>query len=310
MRKERIIFAGTPEFAVPALRALVADDYNVVAVLTQPDKPVGRKKIITAPPVKVVAESLNIPVLQPEKVNTKDSLKQIASYAPDLLITAAYGQIFRSELLNLPHRGCINLHASLLPAYRGAAPVQRSIMNGDAVTGISIMHMDVGCDTGDVYCQRELIIDPAETAEDLLSRLSEVASDLLLEFLPVFFDSGVEATEQASLGEATHAARITNDDCPILWQRSALDIHNQVRALSPQPGAFAFYQNKKIKILKTRVSGQQWTGNSGEIVDNRKHLVIKCGEGALIVDLLQPAGKQLQAASEVAHNYHLGTIFV
>lgn len=306
----RVIFAGTPDFAIPALTALAESEiYEVVAVLTQTDKPVGRKRIVTPPPVKLKAQELDIPVLQPAKVNLPDSLEQIRTYAPDILITAAYGQIFKAELLNLPRCGCINLHASLLPLYRGAAPVQRALMDGHSKTGVSIMRMDIGCDTGDVYCSQDLKIDPQENYSELLERLAKCAADLLLDHLEEIITGKLLPVTQDSLGEASHAPRITNLDCPINWQQSAQIIHNQVRALAPQPGAVAEYGGRRVKILKTDWLDQEINERPGTLVDNRKQLCVACGQGLLIIKELQPAGRQVQAAAEVAHNYQIGSIF-
>lgn len=250
--KVKIIFIGTPEFGAIILEKLMANGYSPVAVITASDKPAGRKQIITPPPTKISAQKYNIPVLQPEILaNYK---LEITNYKPDLIVVAAYGQILPQEILEIPKHGCLNVHPSLLPKYRGATPIQSAILNGDKETGVTIMLMDEGMDTGPILTQRKTIIGPQETAKQLHDRLAQLGSELLIDVIPDWVNGKIEPILQNEK-EATYTKILTRNDGEIDWEKSPQEIDRQVRAYNPWPGTFAFWKRKKktiqLKILQT-----------------------------------------------------------
>lgn len=287
----RIVFMGTPDFAVPCLEKLISAGHNVVGVFSQPDKPVGRKQVLTPPEVKACALEHNIPVYQPERIKGSNSLEIINDLAPDVIVVVAYGKILPSDILNSAKYGCINVHASLLPLYRGAAPIQWSILNGDEKTGVSIMQMDDGLDTGDVLLVKETPIEPNETSAELFDRLSLIGADALIEVLELIEKGEATPVKQPD-GDYQYASMISKAMCPIDWNKSALDIHNQVRGLQTWPVALTSFNGKNIKIHKTILSNS--TGDiAGQIVDNNKKLVVSCGDGKCVeISELQIDGKK------------------
>lgn len=308
----KIVFMGTPEFAVLPLRTLIENDYNVVAVVTQPDRPQGRKRTLTPSPVKVEAMERGIPVLQPEKIRDVNSVAELQRYAPDLIVTAAYGQILPKSILMMPSLGCINIHASLLPQYRGGAPVHYAIMNGETVSGITIMYMAEGLDTGDMISKVEVPIGDMDNTGTMLDKLSEAGAQLLLDTLPQLRAGTVQAIPQ-NHEEATYAPTIRRDDERINWQRSAVEIHNQVRALTPEPGAFTLWNGEVLKIRHTRLAVSTEGGNahvlpSSKVSHNQAPgTVLQCsedgiavstGQGVLMITSLQPAGKKTMDVSQ------------
>ncbi len=286
-----IIFMGTPDFAVPCIEKLIENNHNIMAVFTQPDKPLGRKQILTPPPVKAVAEKNNITVYQPESIKNSNALEIIENYNPDIIIVVAYGKILPLEILNAAKYGCINVHASLLPKYRGAAPIQWSILNGDKETGVTIQQMNEGIDTGDILFVKKTDIDINETSEALFERLSVIGADALIQCLDDIENGKISPVVQSENG-ACYAQKITRELCPIDWNRSALEIHNQVRGLQSWPCASTTLNGKNIKIHKTVLSDMK--GNkSGLIVDNKNNLTVCCGDGNCISILeLQADGKK------------------
>ena len=312
-RELKIIFMGTPEFAQTNLKALIDGGFNVVLALCQPDKPVGRKHILTAPPVKVLALNSGIEVYQPDTLRTDEALEKLSSYDADLIVTAAYGKILPKAVLDLPKYGCINCHGSLLPARRGSAPVQRAILEGDKVTGITFMKMDVGMDTGDIIDKIEVSIDPNEHTESLMNRLAVASA----EKLPSIIDSWV-AGELKTIKQddslATACPPIKPEEGEFTWDQDALDIHNRVRALSAWPGAFVMKGENKLKVLDSEVV-EDMTLIPEDLKDSEpgivvrakgENLIVKCGNGFLKVkELQQPGGKKLQAR-DCAHNFTVG----
>ena len=312
-RELKIIFMGTPEFAQTNLKALIDGGFNVVLVLCQPDKPVGRKHILTAPPVKVLAIEIGIEVYQPDTLRTDEALEKLSSYDADLIVTAAYGKILPKAVLDLPKYGCINCHGSLLPARRGSAPVQRAILEGDKVTGITFMKMDVGMDTGDIIDKIEVSIDPNEHTESLMNRLAVASAGKL----PSLIDSWV-AGELKTIKQddslATACPPIKPEEGEFTWDQDAKDIHNRVRALSAWPGAFVMKGENKLKVLDSEVV-EDMTLIPGDLKDSEpgivvrakgENLIVKCGNGFLKVkELQQPGGKKLQAR-DCAHNFTVG----
>lgn len=309
----RICFMGTPEFAKSVLEGLIANNYNVILSCSQPDKPVGRKKIITPPPAKVVASSNDIPVYQPDSMRTDEAYETILSYNPDLIVTAAYGKILPQRILDIPKYGCLNVHASLLPKYRGAAPIQYSIINGDKVTGVTIMKMDAGMDTGDIITQAEIEIEPNINTENLTEKLASLGSELLLKTIPEWVSGNLKTIPQNE-EDVTLSPPIRNDQGEFTWDMKAIDIHNLTRALEGWPGASTLLDGEKLKIYETRVvdfddSAIDFTPVPGQIVKAKKgDLIVKCGEGYIaILSLQQTGGKRLNAI-DCAHNYKVGKI--
>ena len=291
----KIIFMGTPDFALPCLKKLNESGNEVIAVFSQPDKPVGRKQILTAPPVKEYAVNNNIPVFQPEKLKNSDAIQTIKELGADIIVVVAYGKILPKEVLTSAKFGCINVHASLLPKYRGAAPIQWAVLNGDEKTGVSIMQMDEGLDTGDVLLVKETKIGDNETSADLFDRLSEIGADALIEALDLI-EKGEANPQKQPDGDYTYAKMITKELCPIDWSKSALEIHNQVRGLQTWPVATTKINSKNIKIHKTCLCDIK--GNkAGEIVDNNKKLIVCCGDNNCLEILeLQAEGKKKMEA--------------
>ena len=305
----RIIFMGTPDFAVPCLESLIDAGHNVAAVFTQPDKPVGRKQILTPSPVKACAVSHNIKVYQPEKIKNSNALEIINSINPDVIIVVAYGKILPKEILNAAKFGCINVHASLLPKYRGAAPIQWSILNGDEETGVCVMQMDEGIDTGDILLVRKTPIDINETSAELFDRLSQIGADALIDALKLVEKGEVCPTPQPK-GDFGHAKMIDRSLCPIDWSKSALDVHNKVRGLQTWPVAVTTLNGMNLKIHKTVLSNAD-ASTPGTVVENNKKLVVSCGDGKCveILELQLDGKKRMNTKSFLLGNkIDLGTV--
>lgn len=287
----KIIFMGTPDFAVPCLNKLIENNHDVLAVFSQPDKPVGRKQILTAPPVKLCAQEHNIPVYQPESLKYDNVIDIINGYKPDVIIVVAYGKILPKSILNSAEFGCVNVHASLLPKYRGSAPVQWSVLNGDSVTGVTIMQMDEGIDTGDILLAEKTSIGINETSEELFERLSFIGADALVNTLEKLEKNELTPKKQNDNG-ACYAHKITKELSPIDWNASAFEVHNKVRGLQTWPCASTVINGKSVKIHKTALSDK--TGNkAGEVVDNKNMLTVCCGDGKCVdIYELQPDGKK------------------
>ncbi len=288
----RIVFMGTPEFAIPALQGLCAH-YPVVGVVTQPDRPAGRGRLLSAPPVKVTAQAEGIPVFQPERLKRLEAVEHIRAWAPDLIVVAAFGQILPPAVLELPRWGCLNIHASLLPRWRGAAPIQAAILAGDPVTGVTIMQMDAGLDTGPLLAQREIAIGAEETAGELGSRLAQLGADLLLELLPAYLDGQLIPQPQPAEG-VTLAPRLSKTAPAIAWERSAQEVAGQVRAFAPEPGAYTFWNGTLLKILAARVlaDADLPPAQPGTVFAWQGLPAVHAGAGALVLLQVQMAGKR------------------
>lgn len=287
----KIIFMGTPDFAVPCLKKLISSDNEVVAVFSQPDKPVGRKQVLTPPPVKVCAAENNIPVYQPVSLKDSDAIELINGLNADLIVVVAYGKILPEAVLNSVKYGCINVHASLLPKYRGAAPIQWAILNGDSQTGVAIQQMNEGIDTGDILLSVKTDIDENETSAKLFDRLALLGAEALLKVVDNIELYQKNRTPQP-VGDYGYAKKITKELSPIDWNNSAFDIHNQIRGLQTWPCARTLLNGKNLKVHKSVLSSK--CGNtSGIIVDNKGVLTVCCGDGKCI-DILevQPDGKK------------------
>jgi methionyl-tRNA formyltransferase len=293
----RIVFMGTPDFAVGSLRALVRAGYEVVLAVTQPDKPQGRKQILVEPAVTSAAKKLGIPVFQPKRVREPEALEEIRRYEPELIVVAAFGQILPKELLDMPSYGCINVHASLLPKYRGAAPIQWAILNGDAVTGVTIMRMDVGLDTGDMIAKTELAIEPEDTGGSLFDRLAAAGAGLLVDTIPLIVDGTAVYTPQDP-ALATKVGQISKKDGEIDFTRTAVQIANQVRGLNPWPSAYTHILGKTLKIWSASAA-PGGSGQPGEITEITKNsFSIQTGEGVLVCREVQLEGKKRMSAGD------------
>lgn len=296
----KIVFMGTPAFAVPSLQMLVAEGYNVVAVLTQPDRPQGRKKTLTPSPVKEAALALGIPVLQPERLRRPEAVEELAAYEPDLIVTAAYGQILPKSVLDMPKNGCVNVHGSLLPKYRGGAPIQRSIINGENVTGVTLMYMAEGLDTGDMISRVEVPIGDEDTSGVLFEKLSLAGCDLLKAEMPRLASGRVEAVQQDE-SEATYAPNLSRDDERIDWSAGSRDIYNRIRGLVPFSGAFTLWNGETFKVW---AAAQPSGGSAGESVPgtvlavDAQGVEVKTGDGSLRLTTVQPAGKKAMSAAD------------
>ena len=303
----RIIFMGTPDFAVGTLEALVNAGHEVVLAVTQPDKPQGRKQILIAPPVKQTAEKLGIPVYQPKRVREPEALALLRGYEPELIVVAAFGQILPKELLDMPQYGCINVHASLLPKYRGAAPIQWAILNGDAVTGVTIMRMDVGLDTGDMIAKAEVAITPQDTGGSLFDRLAETGAKLCVETIPSIVDGTAVYTPQDEQA-ATKVGQISKKDGLIDFTRSAAAIECQIRGLNPWPSAYTSLAGKTLKIWSAQVSDRQTEAQPGTVVLVEKdRFGVQTGEGVLICTEVQLEGKKRMSAADFLRGNALTT---
>lgn len=287
----RVVFMGTPDFAVPCLEKLVKCGHDVVGVFTQPDKPVGRKRIITPPEVKVCALKHGIEVYQPEKMRDGTALEIIRNLKPELIVVVAYGKILPKEILDFPKYGCINIHGSLLPKLRGAAPIQWSVINGDEYAGVTSMMMNEGLDTGDMILKKEVKIDFNETSGQLYDRLSFVGAEVLEETLLQLENGTLKCTPQND-EESTHAPLLSKELSEINWNDTALSVYNKIRGLNPWPIAVTFIDGVKFKIFDAEYV-EKVNGTAGEIVDNNKKIVIACGDGnGISIKVLQPDGKK------------------
>ena len=300
----KIVYMGTPDFAVPALKKLAqSPKHTVAAVFTQPDKPQGRKMIMTPPDVKVCAQELSIPVYQPKSMKGDDAFAQLEEINPDVIVVAAYGQILPKRVLDLPKFGCVNIHGSLLPKYRGAAPIQQAVLNGDKVTGVTTMLMDVGLDTGDILLTKETEIGINETSAELFDRLSLMGGELIEETLDALENGTVEPKKQDEK-LASHTSKIDKSMCPVSFDKPALEIHNRIRGLYSWPIATAQIGGKRVKIHKARLCDK--SGRAGEIL-SVKPLVIACAEGSVEILELQPEGKKKMTAEAFAAGHKLKT---
>ncbi|HNH17466.1 methionyl-tRNA formyltransferase [Zoogloea sp.] len=291
----KVAFAGTPDFAAIALEAILAAGFEVPLVLTQPDRPAGRGMQLQPSPVKQVALAAGIPVHQPEKLRTPEQQAPLAACAADVLVVAAYGLILPQAVLDLPRHGCLNIHASLLPRWRGAAPIHRALQAGDAETGITIMQMDAGLDTGPMLLKRAESIQPDDTTASLHDRLAWLGSEMIVEALEALPGGGLVATPQPAEG-VTYAAKIGKAEAVVDWTRPAAEIERAIRAFNPFPGAFAPFQGTPVKLWRARAIDAR--GTPGEVLlAEGAGVIVACGEGALcITELQKPGGRRLSAA--------------
>jgi methionyl-tRNA formyltransferase len=283
-----LVFIGSPAFSVPVLNALVRD-YRVVGVVTQPDRPAGRGRGLSAPPVKRAAQALSLPLIQPEKIRASEAMAELRAWEPDLIIVASFGQILRPELLELPRYGCLNVHASLLPRWRGAAPVQAALLAGDTQTGITIMKMDAGVDTGPLLRQRSLPITVEDTTGTLLEKLAGLGGDLLLETLPDYLSGKTLPRPQPGEG-VTYAPPLRKEDGRLDFTRPSAELARCVRAFQPWPGAWMPWRNGVLKIL--RVSTHAAQVPPGQRIVDQGFPAVGTEDGLLIFKEVQPAGRK------------------
>lgn len=298
----RIVFMGSPDFALPSLRVL-AGHYDVVGVVTQPDRASGRGRELKAPPVKLLAQKLDIPVIQPERLKQAEAMEQIHAWVPDLIVVAAFGQILKKEVLDLPRFGCLNVHASLLPRWRGAAPINAAILAGDEETGVTIMQMDAGLDTGPILAQCSIRLTRDDTAGSVTQALSTLGADLLLETLPDYLSSKLIPQPQPEEG-ATYAPMLKKEQGRLDFTRDVHELERQIRAFNPWPGAFMDFEGTMLKIHRAHVAPhprplfQRERGEGVRAVEAGQRLIVQnqpavgARSGLLILDEVQPAGKK------------------
>ena len=295
----KILFMGTPDFALASLKELCESGLDVVGVVTQPDKPKGRGYTLTPPPVKVYALERGLPVYQPATLRGEEFASLLCEIDPEMIVVAAYGKILPENVINYPKFGCINVHGSLLPKYRGAAPMQRAIIDGEDETGITIMYMDVGLDTGDMLKKRAVKIEQDDNFEDIHDKLADCGAKLLLEVIDEIA-CGKNARIKQDDSLATYAKKIEKSDCLIDFSKSAQQVHNLIRGLSPNPLSFTHTPDGKLlKIVKSRlVSSEGCCGKAGEVVSLDGDIVVACGEGSIAICAVLPEGKGRMAAAD------------
>ncbi|MHB8124239.1 MAG: methionyl-tRNA formyltransferase [Desulfitobacteriaceae bacterium] len=327
----RIVFMGTPDFAVPSLRVLVQEGHEILAVFTQPDRPAGRGKQPKSSSVKVAAQKLGLTVCQPEKINTPEVLNLLTSLAPELIVVVAYGKILPSKILSLPPKGCINVHASLLPAYRGAAPIHWAVIKGETQTGITTMIMDEGLDTGDMLLKKVCPISQEASTGEIHDALADMGGELLIQTIKAWTRGELQAVAQS--GESSYAPLLKREHEWLDWSRSAVELHNQIRGLNPWPGAFTTYQGENLKVwqslLISQTSGQQTTNSNNQVIQSEfksvdmdessiidlpkvnsvqkfgkvlkiveDGIIIETGKGEILLRQVQPAGKRIMPARD------------
>ena len=294
----RIAFMGTPDFAVPSLRALIGAGYDVVGVICQPDRPKGRGHKLAACPVKEEALRAGIPVFQPERIKRPEGVEMVRALAPDLCVTAAFGQIISQEILDIPPLGTINVHSSLLPRHRGSAPINWSIIGGDTVTGVTTMFTDRGMDTGDILLRRETPIGPAETAGELTDRLAQMGAELLIETIRAL-EAGTLTRTPQNPDEATYEPKMDKELGRVDFSKTAEEIDRLVRGTTPWPGAFTTLRGENVKLFAVRRLTHAPSAEPGTVVaaDGKRGLVVSCGDGDLeLIEIQMPGAKRMRAA--------------
>jgi methionyl-tRNA formyltransferase len=300
----RVVFIGTGEISLPTLRVLQESEHDMVAVVTQPDKPVGREQKVTSPPIKAAISGNNIPILQPAKIKDAAAIEQIRAFNPDVIVVMAYGQILPRAVLEIPKIACLNLHASLLPRWRGAAPIQAAIAAGDSETGITVMYMDEGLDTGDVLLQRRINILPTEIGASLHDRLAEIAPDALLESLRLLASGNAPRIQQDKT-IATYAPKLDRETGRIDWNERSEQIERKIRAFNPWPGAFTEFDGRKLKVFAASIVDPQ--GKPGEILSRDRQLVVATADRALSLTEVQLEGKRRMKAAAFLRGRHLSS---
>jgi len=298
-----LIFMGTPDFAVPALNALAGSKHNVISVFTQRDKPKGRGYVLEQPPVKKAAEQMQLPVFQPDTLKSDETHALIKKMNPEIIVVAAYGKILPKSVLDIPKFGCINIHGSLLPLYRGAAPIQRAVIDGQTETGITIMQMAEGLDTGDILLREKTCIGENETSKELFDRMALLGAEALIKALDLLETGGLIPVPQDE-SKATYAAKVDKTMSEILWDFDAAKVHNLIRGLNPWPSAQTSVSGKRVKIHKSRIA--EGSGPSGTVI-SVSPLIAACGSGAVELLELQPEGKKRMRAKDFISGYRIKT---
>jgi len=292
----RIIFMGTPDFAVPCLEALLNSEHQVTAVVTQPDRKKGRGKKLSPPPVKTVAQTAGIPVLQPTRIKPESFIEELHGYRPDVIVVVAYGRILSASILNLPPLGCINVHGSLLPRHRGAAPIQWAILGGDHHTGVTIIQMDEGMDTGDILHTAAIELTGSETAGDIFTKLAALGAPTLLDALAALRDGTLHTTSQDH-DQATKAAPLTKEMGCIDWNKPAEELHRLVRGLDPWPSAYTYLDSKRYRLFAPSVVYKKTDAPAGTILlADTNGILVATGHDCLLIQELQPEGKKRVSA--------------
>lgn len=300
-----VVFMGTPDFAVPCLEMLCEKNYNIKAVITQPDRPKGRGQKLVESPVKACALKHDLPILQPQKIKTPEFEAILEELNPDLIVVVAFGQILSKRILDIPRLGCINVHASILPKYRGAAPLHWSVIRGEEKTGVTTMFMDEGLDTGDMLLTAEMDITNETTTGDVHDTLQTMGADVLAETIEQLI-AGTAVRRPQNHDEATYAPLLTKELECIDWSQSAVDIHNLIRGLNPWPGSYTICRNKRLKLWKSEVLAEETGEQAGTIIRvESERLVVATGTGVIALVSVHPEGKKRMAAGDFARGYQI-----
>lgn len=307
----RVVYMGTPDFAVKPLEALISNNYEVVGAFTQPDKPVGRKAVLTPPPVKVVAENNSIPVFQPDSLKNGEGVRILETLKPDVVIVVAYGKILPKDFLAFAKYGCINIHGSILPEYRGAAPIQWSVLDGKEFAGVTSMQMNEGLDTGDILLVEKTKIQDNETSGDLYERLTVLGADVLLKTLEAIKNNSLNPQKQDD-SKSSYAKMLDKSLSKIDWNLSAQEVHNKIRGLDPWPVALTRFDDKNLKLFRSRVLIEEYNKAAGTVIKSKDGIVVVCGDKkAVLITEVQLEGKKRMSASDFSRGANLsdGMIF-
>lgn len=301
----RVVYMGTPDFAVKPLEALISNNYEVVGVFTQPDKPVGRKAILTPPPVKVVAESNNIPVFQPDSLKNGAGVKILEELKPDVVIVVAYGKILPKDFLEFAKHGCINIHGSILPEYRGAAPIQWSVLDGKEFAGVTSMQMNEGLDTGDILLVEKTKIEENETSGDLYERLTVLGADVLLKTLEAIKTNSLNPQKQDD-SKSSYAKMLDKSLSKIDWNLKAFEVHNKIRGLDPWPVALTTFDGKNLKLFRSRLLSEEYNKSAGSVLQSKDGIIVVCGDKkAVLITEVQLEGKKRMSAVDFSRGANL-----
>lgn len=307
----KVVYMGTPDFAVKPLEALIANNYEVVGVFTQPDKPVGRKAVLTAPPVKVVAENNNIPVFQPETLKNGVGVEILRDLNPDVVIVVAYGKILPKDFLEFAKYGCINIHGSILPKYRGAAPIQWSVLDGEEYAGVTSMQMNEGLDTGDILLVEKTKIEPDETSGDLYERLTVLGANVLLKTLDAVKSGSLTPVKQDD-SKSSYAKMLDKSLSKINWNLSSEKVHNTIRGLDPWPVALTVFEGKNLKLFRSSVLDGEYNKAAGSVFKSKDGICVVCGDKkAVLIKEVQLEGKKRMSALDFSRGANLsdGVVF-
>ncbi|WP_350345121.1 methionyl-tRNA formyltransferase [Proteinivorax tanatarense] len=300
----RVVFMGTPDFAVPTLRVL-NENYDLVSVVTQPDRKKGRGQKKLFSPVKTFANEHELPILQPNTVKSKDFIAKVESLSPDVIVVVAYGQIIPKQILELPPLGCINVHGSLLPAYRGAAPIHWALLKGEKTTGVTTMLMDEGMDTGDILIKRTVTISDQDNVATLHERLSKVGATTLIETLDKLKSQEIVPQPQNSK-LATYAPKLTKDLCKINWSEDNIKVFNRIRGLNPWPGAYTYFRGARVKVFESEISNKDYKKTCGEVISvDHKGLLVQSKNSSIYLKVLQPENKKKMDAISFVNGYNI-----